>query len=61
MKLVKEYKHKNLLSRGATRKVSVNFVTFNTVIPYSSLIDQFQYSIFGIYVPEKPFKVDANQ
>jgi hypothetical protein len=39
LKLVKEYKHKNLLSRGSTRKVSVNFVTFNTIIPYSSLID----------------------
>lgn len=53
LKLVKEYKIKNLMSRGGSRKIQLNFQVFNNLVPYSSLIDEFQYKIFGIYVPDK--------
>ena len=54
LKLVREYKNKNVLMKGGfSRQITLNFNTFNQLIPYSSLIDEFQYQLFGVYVPEK--------
>lgn len=54
LKLVREYKNKNVLMKGGfSRQITLNFNTFNQLIPYSSLIDEFQFKLFGVYVPEK--------
>jgi hypothetical protein len=52
--MVREYKSKNVLkTAGFSRQITLNFSFFNTMIPYSSLIDEFQFKIFGLYVPHK--------
>ena len=52
--MVREYKIRNVLMKeGFSRQVTLNFTTFNRLIPYSSLIDEFQYRIFGQYIPPK--------
>jgi hypothetical protein len=38
---------------GFARKIKLDFHTFNSLVPYSSLIDEFQFKIFGVYIPEK--------
>ena len=58
IKVVREYKNKNVLLKGGfSRQITLNFATFNQLIPYSALIDEFQYRIFGVYIPEKREKV----
>jgi hypothetical protein len=55
---VREYKDKNVLLKGGfSRQITLNFNTFNQLVPYSSLIDEFQYRIFGLYIPDKREKV----
>lgn len=54
LKMVREYKNKNILMKGGFRRqIELNYNCFNELIPYSSIIDEFQYKIFGTYVPEK--------
>ena len=54
LKMVREYKNKNVLLKGGfSRQILLNFATFNSLVPYSSLIDELQYRIFGIYYPVK--------
>ena len=54
LKMVREYKNKNILMKsGFRRQIELNFNCFNELIPYSSIIDDFQYRLFGVYVPEK--------
>jgi len=52
--IVREYKSKNiLLTAGFSRQITLNFQTFNDLVPNSCLIQEMQYVIFGKYVPEK--------
>ena len=52
--MVREYKNKNVLLKGGfSRQILLNFATFNNLVPYSSLVDELQYRIFGIYYPVK--------
>mmetsp|Transcript_2823 Transcript_2823/g.4400 ORF Transcript_2823/g.4400 Transcript_2823/m.4400 type:complete len:144 (-) Transcript_2823:279-710(-) len=42
LKMVREYKTRNVLMKeGFSRQVTLNFATFNRLIPYSSLVDEF--------------------
>ena len=50
--LLTEYKDKNVFRRG-TGGIQLNFTTFARVVSDPSLIDEFQYKLFGVYVPEK--------
>ena len=34
----------------------MDFNFFNKLVPYTCLIDELQYRIFGVYVPEKKGK-----
>lgn len=52
--MVKEYKNKNILLKGGFRRqVQLNYGLFSELIPWSCLIDEFQYVLFGTYVPFK--------
>ena len=52
--LIREYKSKNiLLQAGYRRQITLNFSTFNLLIPKSCLIDELQYVFFGAYAPKK--------
>ena len=54
LKIVAEHKYKNIMMKeGFSRKIPLNFPTFNSLVPYSCLIDEFQYRIFGTYIPSK--------
>ena len=59
--LIREYKNKNILmTAGFSRKITLNFVTFNELIQinngrathHSVLVDEIQYIIMGKQVPE---------
>ena len=39
---------------GFSRQITLNAATFNDMIPYSTLVDEFQYRLFGFYFPAKP-------
>jgi hypothetical protein len=42
LRMVKEYKNKNVLMKGGfKRQITLNFNTFNALVPYSTLIDEF--------------------
>mgnify|MGYP006893384029 CR=1 FL=1 len=52
LRIVREYKNKNILLKGGyKRRIVLNFTTFNTLVPNSCLIEELQYRIFGVYVP----------
>ena len=52
--LIREYKSKNiLLQAGYRRQITLNFSTFNLLVPRSCLIDELQYVFFGAYAPKK--------
>ena len=52
--MVKEFKTKNiLLKHGFRRQVVLNYNLFYDLIPWSCLIDEFQYTLFGTYRPIK--------
>ena len=54
LKVVREYKNKNVLMKGGfSRQITLNFQTFNSLANNSCLIDEFQYQVFGVYIPEK--------
>ena len=56
--LVREYKSKNvLMSAGFSRQITLNFATFNELIPCSCLVDELQYTLFGYYLPPKKMAV----
>lgn len=56
--LVREYKSKNvLMSAGFSRQITLNFATFNELIPCSCLVDELQYTLFGYYLPAKKMSV----
>lgn len=49
LKLIREFKCKNMLLKGGVkRRIVLNFTTFNTLVPNSCLIKDFQKGIFGI-------------
>jgi len=55
LKIVREFKNKNILLKGGyKRRILLNFTTFNTLISNSCLIEELQYRIFGMYIPQKP-------
>ena len=55
LKIVREYKEKNIMLReGYRRRIVLNFATFNALVPNSALIKELQYRIFGEYVPAPP-------
>lgn len=42
LKLVRKYKEMNILMKGGfSRQITLNSATFNDMVPYSSLVDEF--------------------
>ena len=60
LKIIREYKSKNILLKGGyRRKIVLNFSTFVKLVNHSCLIEMLQYKIFGVYVPEKKLVEDT--
>ena len=39
---------------GSRRQIVLNFATFNSIVSKSSIINEFQFRIFGDYFPQPP-------